>query len=272
MCDLPEILYKFKPSFRNQTDVKRFDAILQNNTIYMPNYKQVNDKLESMNTLIHIGVPGISYAHACGQDHANIMWRKEQYRILCLTSNIHSTTMWANYASDYNGYCLIFSTEDSFSQVQKMEYSDQVYYVDGDALSDDEFENTIEKSLLSKKEEWSYEKEWRIIQKREAGAYSFKQNELLGIVIGHEMNNLHKNYVLDCCSKRNIPCFTTWVFPSKSTIVFYPSSLEMIPYTTIEEMYNMVMEMNSPSCYKMFCHLNHDILKSEMPEKKDADW
>lgn len=271
MNTYPKMLYKFKPEFKDQQDVRRFDSILQNNTIYMPNYKQVNDKLESMNTLIHIGVPGISYAHACGQDHAIIMGRKEEYRLLCLTSNIHSTAMWADYASNYSGYCLVFSTFDSFSKAQKMEYSDQVKYVDGDALSDEEFEVAIKQSLLSKKAEWSYEKEWRILQKKEAGYYSFKQDELLGIVIGHDMDKLHKEYILDSCAKRGIPCFTTWVYPSKSTIVFYPACLEIITYTTIEEMNELVMDMGSSSYYKMFCQLNHDILKSEIPDLESAD-
>ncbi len=267
----PKILYKFKSEFRDQQDVRRFDAILQNNTIYMPNYKQVNDKLESMNTLIHIGVPGISYAHACGQDHSIIMWRKKQYRLLCLTNNIHSTTMWANYASDYKGYCLVFSADDSFSQAKEMDYDNQQKIVDGDSLTDDEFETAIMQSLLSKKAEWSYEKEWRILEKKEAGDYSFKQDELLGIVIGHEMDKLHKEYVLDSCAKRGIPCFTTWVYPSKSTIVFYPACLEIVTYTTIEEMYELVMGMGSSSYFKMFCKLNHDILNSEIPDLELTD-
>lgn len=271
MNTCPKILFKFKQELKDQQDVRRFDAILQKNTIYMPNYKQLNDKLESMNTLIHIGVPGISYAHACGQDHAIIMWRKEQYRLLCLTSNIHSTSMWANYASDYKGYCLVFSTNDSFSQAQRMRYSDKVDFVDGESLSDEEFEIAIKQSLLSKKEEWSYEKEWRILQRKEAGDYTFKKDELLGIVIGHDMDNKHREYVIKRCTKRGIPCFTTWVYPSKFTIVFYPSCLEMVTYTTIEEMYEMVMEMKSPSYYKMFCLLNHDILKSEIPDLDLAD-
>lgn len=78
----------------------------------------------------------------------------------CFTTDPLSELMWAFYADNYKGVCLEFDfskTTDLKEKINKVVYSN----TPPEISSIDDLVHT----LLTKKEIWSFEKEWRIISK-----------------------------------------------------------------------------------------------------------
>ena len=79
-------------------------------------------------------------------------------------------------------------------------------------------------SFLFKKKDWAYENEWRLIQKKEAGFLTYKQDELAGVLIGHKLSEEISNQIITLCENQGVPCLKTKPAPSFSKIKFIPCS------------------------------------------------
>lgn len=82
----------------------------------------------------------------------------ERFRVLCFSENVHSPLMWGHYCDCHEGFALQFDTKHQFFQgrLAKVHYDKERPKINGSfpGLS----------IPLTKNEEWSYEREWRIIQ------------------------------------------------------------------------------------------------------------
>jgi len=89
---------------------------------------------------------------------ANII--PERWKIYCLTPVPDSTLMWSHYADDHRGVCLEFGTDNPIIGIAlcvdyRRSYPDWAPHIVANAGA----ANT----LLTKSDDWSYEKEYRII-------------------------------------------------------------------------------------------------------------
>jgi hypothetical protein len=82
----------------------------------------------------------------------------ERFRMLCFSERVDSPLMWGHYCDCHAGFALQFDTGHQFfeGRLVKVHYDKERPKVDGPfpGLS----------IPLTKNEEWSYEKEWRIVQ------------------------------------------------------------------------------------------------------------
>ena len=82
----------------------------------------------------------------------------ERFRMLCFSENVHSPLMWGHYCDCHAGFALEFDTNYPFfqSRLAKVHYDKERPRINGPfpGLS----------IPLTKNEEWSYEREWRIVQ------------------------------------------------------------------------------------------------------------
>jgi hypothetical protein len=120
-------------------------------------------------------------------------------RVLCLTSTFHNEVMWGTYAESHYGCVLGFKAalvDSPFHDTKAINYSDTPAIV-GSGLdfllygdSQELRQRTIEAVLYTKKSEWSYEQEWRLITWRHLeteathGDYIFYPEELESITFG----------------------------------------------------------------------------------------
>jgi hypothetical protein len=82
-----------------------------------------------------------------------------------LTEDPYSAPMWTHYAQEGRGFLVEFTTShEFFIGPNKTSKFHKVHYFDGllPELMDD-----VQKALISKTSDWSYEKEWRVFQKPE---------------------------------------------------------------------------------------------------------
>jgi hypothetical protein len=93
----------------------------------------------------------------------------EKWVVACYTPNWNSAPMWSHYASDGAGFCLGYDPKVVISRVKEHQaiplvgtgsavVSGYVKYVE--VLPDTS--SPIEELILSKSNDWSYEKEWRV--------------------------------------------------------------------------------------------------------------
>ncbi len=91
---------------------------------------------------------------------------RKSSRIACFSETYDSLLMWSHYADYHRGICLEYSFEDikKLGSFYPIIYTDKfenlVNYVD---IKGGKIDNGAIRLFLNKSKEWSYEKEWRII-------------------------------------------------------------------------------------------------------------
>lgn len=107
---------------------------------------------------------------------------------ICSFSEIDdSITMWGHYADKHKGICLEFdANSEVFAQAVKVKYSNNIYCIDINNSSDLSEEHLLKHGydlLFHKSVDWSYEREWRIINRANT---TIKYNPILltGIYFG----------------------------------------------------------------------------------------
>lgn len=108
-------------------------------------------------------------------------------RVCCFTEDGNNPLMWSHYADNHNGVCLKFKPSNDTelnSSLQKVNYLDRL--VEIKELSD------FPKSLLTKLNVWSIEKEWRILSEKER--FRFKQEAIVEIILGLNTSDKTMNW------------------------------------------------------------------------------
>lgn len=195
----PKLLYKYL-SVADIEHLIRLRDIIVNNHIYFPRYNTLNDPLEGAAIDIHIsGYAGHSMYFQSDVEDPFVKSYKEEYRILSLAESPINPQLWAHYGANYAGACLCFSTEGSFSLAQKMRYFDEkpTRNIDDstDDFDDEIIDELVHEGLLMKQKGWSYEEEWRILQKSSNDFFCFNRQDLVGIIVGYKMPSEIQNIV-----------------------------------------------------------------------------
>lgn len=187
---LPKLLYKYL----NVADIEHLiwlHDIIVNHHIYFPKYDNLNDPLEGAAIDIHIsGYAGHSIALMSDVEDPVVASYKERYRILSLSKSPINPQLWAHYGGNYTGICLCFFTAGNFSAAQKVNYFEEKPHRgidDRDDFDDFRIDELVCESLLMKQSGWSYEEEWRILQKDSNEFFAFEPKELVGVIVGHKM-------------------------------------------------------------------------------------
>ena len=217
----PQYLYKFK-TVDNDKQLEYILDILDNNRIYLPTYKELNDPLEG--GVIDIDLSGFAgkwYYQMNNLEYPTIANKKEEYRILSLTDRATSPAIWAHYTSDYKGISLCYSTKNEFGKASPVIYRDkrETYY----EPSIDFVTQLIESSFLYKQKDWAYEDEWRIIEKTNDKYFLYTPGDLAAIIIGSNLKERYKEKIVDACKNMEVPLFK--VLPGYIT-----ASINILPY------------------------------------------
>ncbi len=103
--------------------------------------------------------------------------------VYCVSTKRDDILMWSHYADSHRGICLEFDgTLPLMAHAQKVRYKPEREpinpYIDGN-------EAAMDKALLTKAEQWSYEAEWRLCRYKDGpGIVQFRPQNLTGVIIG----------------------------------------------------------------------------------------
>lgn len=90
----------------------------------------------------------------------------DTFVVLSLTETFDNLLMWSHYTDSHKGFILEFDTEHDFFDDKKVVFFDRVDY--SSARFNFTLSTDIElKNFLAKGDVWGYEKEWRVVSKKE---------------------------------------------------------------------------------------------------------
>ena len=148
-----------------------------------------------------------------------------EYGALCLSETWESILMWSHYADSHKGYCIGFKGEQlikhSVSQFAcKINYNNKYPHID--PLEKNQMVNTF-KRWQYKAEDWSYEKEYRIVKglfNGDSNRYLiFPDNYIAEIILGMNIEQPDKEEILAIAKSKNIPVYQTKNVPFEFKLV-----------------------------------------------------
>ena len=126
-----------------------------------------------------------------------------KWGICCLSKVRDNVLMWSHYANKHRGFCLEFSTEQfSVGLTTGRTGPLPVHYTDKYPVARIIDEIALRETILTKAEQWEYEKEWRIITPEQTGLYPFPSHCLTGVIFGCRMLEKHKEMIREWCRNR----------------------------------------------------------------------
>ena len=213
----PKILFKFRPVSTAEQLARLIDSI-NNNKIFFPDYKKLNDPLESAIYMVEAGgYAGCSITRNADDEDTVISNLKREYRILSLTDSCFSPSMWAYYANEHNGICIGYWNQGIFATAKQLTYlpkpmpaksTNEYGIVDFKKIG-----REIKTSFFYKHSDWEHENEWRIVKKQKknekedskpkASYLRYDQSDLACIIFGENMSEDVKKCII--ASINNIP-------------------------------------------------------------------
>ena len=208
--------YKYK-SIRDLIELDRILDIINNKKIYMPSFDELNDPFESYLVNFKLSHAGSNIIESAGERPAIIDEIFKPYGILSLTDNCRNQAMWASYSNMYKGICLGFEKLPKVKPIKYIKQDKKIPELNIDEITTKD----IEQILMSKYNNWKYEKEYRMISKEKY--YNIKKNLKL-IIIGHRIEPNIKEMLYRECINNNIEVYTTYIDYIKNKIIIkkYP--------------------------------------------------
>lgn len=172
--------------------------------------------MESSGYIVEVGgYAGKSIFEKSDDEDCVVRCERQKYHILALTETCFSPSMWVHYANGFNGICIGYWRRGLFSRARRIQYTEkgipakstnQIGVVDSVNLDQELYE-----SFFYKHSDWSYEKEWRIVEK-ETGDKKVKydSNDLACIIFGDRVGEQVKNSIINSLVD-NVPCYKSKV-------------------------------------------------------------
>ncbi len=184
-----ELFFKFRNLSTAKQLAHAIDSI-NNNRIYIPDYKGLNDPLESSGYIIELsGYAGKSMTMCVDEEDMFVRQEREKYRILSITDNCFSPSMWAHYTNGFNGLCIGYWNRGVFSEAKSVKYIGEAICASDSFVDDtEELEKEVYQSFFYKHSDWSYENEWRIVKKQEEKYLNYSGNEIACIIFGGNLS------------------------------------------------------------------------------------
>ncbi len=103
---IPGCLYKYKSFDANNY----WKDILLKKRLYMARPSEFNDPFEGQLFPFETGSCGNTINLNAGRANKDVKQFLNDYRVVCLSSNIRNKAMWAYYADNYQGFAIRFRT------------------------------------------------------------------------------------------------------------------------------------------------------------------
>lgn len=142
-----------------------------------------------------------------------VMEKVKTIGVFSLSRNPHIPSMWALYASERKGYCIIYREDKLMEYIGGICLADKnildVAYASSAPILDlHDFPNRdlLTKLVATKEKSWSYEEETRIITDTPK-AHKYVSSTLYGIIFGSQISEKDKQKIKDTLVGRNIKFF-----------------------------------------------------------------
>lgn len=139
---------------------------------------------------------------------------RQEYGFISLTEACDSLLMWAHYSDSHRGYCLEFSlTANDWKRdfmPFKVEYSSarpriptSLLLRSPNRLSEAERSQLVRAMFLTKSNEWSYEREWRVLSESSNSKVDIRPSALTAVILGANMAANDRRFIARTVAKRS---------------------------------------------------------------------
>ena len=181
--------------FRSSAQIDKALDIVFNKRLYCADWKTLNDPMEGMFVYSYQTSDECDYS----QEVNEIIKHKKGLKVCSLSKTYDCHLLWAHYANGFDGLAIEIEINENAQNVHNVSYggvfSSITLPTDKDPL---ECANQI---LTSKYQEWSYEKELRILNNDIW--YEF-ENPVRRIIVGHRINPALFTAIEIICKEKGI--------------------------------------------------------------------
>ena len=126
--------------------------------------------------------------------------------IYCMTTRPDNVLMWSHYAAAHSGFCLQFTTEDSFfrnvreAPLLPVRYSTDRLYLN--LIERNDYYKEISHALTTKAKDWRYEDEWRAVDFTHGpGIHMYPAEALTGVILGCRITPANRQRIMQWCQR-----------------------------------------------------------------------
>lgn len=257
-----DLLFKYRSlSIINDDDtgntidnLKRTADIIKNKRIYVPCLSQLNDPFEGKFISFNAyGKMGGSIEKAMGYKDYLL---KDMYKkhVLSFSTSATEPLLWAHYATDYSGVCLIFKVGKIYENYKDITYYNEDTRPETCYIRDLKQAKKIgDINVYYKNSKWDYEKEVRLeydeSDLQESKYIEFNQDELIGVIIGEKISENAKQKIIEVCKSNRVILYKTYIDYCQDKIYIVHNDFNPVANgVTIREQ------------YKLYCGTHSEIL------------
>jgi len=117
--------------------------------------------------------------------------------VACFTERHDELLMWSHYADGHRGICLSFATDSlPFSRALQVKYSREVPRMRAvSVITQGVDEALVDALILTKAEQWSYEREWRLVVKGGSQPVGYARDCLRTVYLGAAISEVQRDEV-----------------------------------------------------------------------------
>lgn len=181
--------------FRSPEQIEFTLDILFNDRLYCADWSTLNDPMEGEFFYSHNSTDETDYSTKLDE----LRIEKKKIYICSLSKTYDSHLLWAHYADGFSGMAIEVELCDDAQEIASVDYGGVFSHVN---IADDFLPSEKAKEILSSKyNEWSYEKEVRILH----DSHQYKLTmPVRRIIVGHRMDPSLFEGLRIICEKKNI--------------------------------------------------------------------
>lgn len=198
-------IYKYGP-------LKHLEDTLIKNTLGFSKVSALNDPFETA-SIAHISMAGNSKEirnEKSGMFHSEKNTFLNNSQISCFSRTPNEPLMWSHYADKHYGVCYCFDEDElmfydgfasHFGDIIYSSHLPEIYFKE-DNNTEEHWNRELHRVLMTKSLSWVYEKEYRIIRKKNI-TNTFRSQSLKAIIIGHNAVIWNKTRIFELIAKAN---------------------------------------------------------------------
>lgn len=133
----------------------------------------------------------------------NFLVARNRMGVFSMTEDQKNILMWSHYSAEHTGFCIGLQTDNAFfSRARHVDYDITLPCLN---LLEPTWDKLIKqgvKGLLTKAQDWAYEKEWRIVDVDGVGTHVYPSNALNSVILGCRMSPDNKKQIKKWCDSR----------------------------------------------------------------------
>lgn len=187
--------------FRSAQNIEFALDIILNRRLFCADWRSLNDPMEGM----------FAYSTKAKTPEVERVVKgigdeKQRYKVCSLSADFQSHLLWSHYAGGFDGLAIEVDLPDNDPNVQRVEYRGVFAFVDVDNIHSPY--DAARQILLSKYQEWSYEREIRVLSNN---PFYELQAPICRVIAGHRMNPALLETLMIVCDREGIELCTVGI-------------------------------------------------------------